>query len=95
MKSNIFENRHIIECSCSDPGHIFVIDYDKDFDFIEMGFIYNRYLSFWGRIKAALKFILLKNDLYYQSILIYDEHIKQIEDLIDDIKNERFAILKD
>jgi len=91
MKSKIIENRYILECSCSSFEHNLVFDYDKEFEFVSVGFIYDKDQSFFRRVIGALLYIFKKNGLYFHEVIIHTEDIEQLEELVALIKKERFT----
>jgi len=88
MESQVLENRYYIECSCNDYNHLFTFDYDKEFEFIQIGFQYRK-LDFWNRLKFCFNYLFKKENLYIEEILIDKNHIQQLEELISEIKKER------
>ena len=86
MKSEIIENRIILECQCGAIKHLFVVDYFDDFNNIQISFMYTKH-SLWERIKYSLNYLFKKEDLYVADIIIDD--IKPFENLISEIKMKR------
>ena len=88
MKSIINKNRFYLECSCESPDHLFIFDYDEELNMITVSFQYNNYLSFFKRFKCAWSYLFKKRDLYCHDIIIQDKHVKQVQDMVNYLKEK-------
>lgn len=93
MQSSILENRHIVECSCGSYDHLFIFDFDKEYELVQIGFHYKK-LSLWNRIKDCFNYLFKSGELFIEEIIIHSEDIEQIELLISALKKERAASIR-
>lgn len=92
MKSDIVEGRRYIECTCGSYDHLLVFEIDPDF-YEEYGevsvyFTSGYHETFFGRLKAAIKYVF-KKETYLNmsdSITINEKNIGQFKKAIKEIE---------
>lgn len=79
-------------CNCGDINHQFVVTVDENCGekdvFLEVRL--NRYLSFWGRLRNAIRYLLKLSPPCrfgdYDCIILNKSHIEGLERVIDELK---------
>jgi hypothetical protein len=92
LKSDIVEGRHYIECTCGSYDHLLVFEIDPDF-YEEWGaasvsFTSGYHEKFFGRLKAAIRYIF-KKEKYLRisdSIIINQKNINSLKEAIEEIE---------
>lgn len=92
MKSDFVEGRHYIECSCGTYDHMLVFEIDPDFyeewGEVSVSFTSGFHETFFGRLKAAIKYIF-KREKYLQvsdSIIINKKNLNALKTAIEEIE---------
>lgn len=89
MKSEVLEDRYIVECDCSSPDHIMMFDFDSELKMIDIYFSGNWRDSFFKRLKYACKFLFFKKSFVWgDSIVITNRNAQQIQEILDKVKNK-------
>jgi|SRR5271157_1122855 len=89
MKSDQFEERFYVECSCGDIQQVLIFNYwkmdddDPDSDtWCELYFSDAAKWTFFFRLWRALKYLFWKDPLVYGCILIDEKNKHQLEEVL-------------
>jgi len=90
MRGKVMKNRHIIECSCGDSEHLLVIDsHDNEPNWYYITLTSKYVPSVWLRLKLAVRYLSGDTQLSYDTVLISERNVSELEQLVNDIKAEK------
>ena len=68
MIAPVYETRTVFLCDCHTPEHQLVVDEDEDM--FRISFRLNNYLGFFGRLRAAIGYILGYREADYAELIL-------------------------
>ena len=84
MKSEIVDNRYIVECACTEPSHVLTFDIDPDYAYVDVCFAESWQESRWVRLKQAIRYIIgrKKYIMSDNSIILNEYNLKQLKAVV-------------
>lgn len=86
MKSDIFENRFYVECTCGSIDQVLVFHYweweDDPDPICEVFFSDSAKWSFFKRLKNAFNYLFWREPYTYGCVVVEKNNIQQLEDVL-------------
>ena len=78
------------ECGCGSVEHTLRFSLDRDLPMLYTSIFLNDYYSFWGRLKAAVKYVFGHkcNEGHWDCWILNTEDVARLRNLLDELEKE-------